>query len=694
MRRTPLALPLAFVAFLGACLPGSGPPLLTYEEAGAPSPPDFTAGDGGGRVDVDLGDPFGVDGVTPSHGSWRGGTRAVLHGRGFSSQLVVTLGSARLDASSVLASDPTRAAIVTPEGVPGPVDVRVENPGSADARVLPAGFVYDPFYVTPEVGTTTGGTRIALVGSTTAGAPSFVPGSAVTVGGKPCTDVLVVSPSRLECTTPANPLGPTDVNVAPPTGAPLAARDAFTYADGVDGNRGGLSGGTLAGTLHVHALDAWTGTPIAGALAIVGGAPNAAVLTTDTAGSATFSGTNGAVTVTVAAKCHQPMTFVDVPVDTVTVYLNPVYDISCATQGDPPSSGAGGGFIDAGEVDGELVWPSGIEFKRGGWTNVPAAVRPSERVAAYVFFASGSATYPFQLPSASSAVTLAAPGGIGYAYTAPVPPGNITLYALAGIEDRTASPPTFTAYAMGVARGVSVPPGTRVQQVDIPMSIVLDHQVTVTPTPPARSDRGPDRMTGRVAVTLGSSGYALLPSGVATALLPSTGSLVFGGLPSLDHALAGESYVVSATAGTGPYLGYPLSVLAGVRTSDANNPVGLGGFLGVPTLGQPAALPWGGTHVTFTSPSTFDLAVVSIDSGNGLVRWTIAVPTGRTDFALPDLSSYGGLAGGSVGLVSGTIRTYVYVGRLDGFSYASLKLGNLNGGTWNAYAADTLEGSY
>src|SRR5687767_15900665 len=101
----------------------------------------------------------------------------------------------------------------------------------------------------------------------------------------------------------------------------------------------------------------------------------------------------GKVTVTVAADCHQPITFVDVPVDTVTVYMPPVFDISCA-KGDPPSTGGRGGKY-GGIIEGQLIFPGAGEFKKVGWTTVPLPTRPTERRAAYVFEASSSPTQVF-----------------------------------------------------------------------------------------------------------------------------------------------------------------------------------------------------------------------------------------------------------------------------------------------------------
>ena len=74
-------------------------------------------------------------------------------------------------------------------------------------------------------------------------------------------------------------------------------------------------------------------------------------------------------TVTVAAHCYMPTTFAAVPVDTVTVYLDPILSPDCAaTTGHPTAIGSGGGStMQPATIHGELVWPNGIEFKVAPW---------------------------------------------------------------------------------------------------------------------------------------------------------------------------------------------------------------------------------------------------------------------------------------------------------------------------------------
>jgi hypothetical protein len=698
VRRRSIA-PLAY-ALGGACVLafgcfGSGPQLIDTSDAIDASSIDLNDAAGLPKSDVDLGDPFALEAVQPSHGAYTGGTRVVLGGRGFNSHLHVYIGATEVP-TGVLASDPTRAAVDTPPGKPGIVDVRIFDDQTKKQRILTGGFQYDSFIVEPSSGATSGGTRVRLTNGDATKAP-WGPTPKIAIGGVQCTGVgnYITAPDAesIECTTPPGAQGSRDVAVTPGSGNTLSVRDAFTYSDSPDGFRGGLTGGVLSGRLHVVAMDSLTGTPVANAYVAVG-VTSPIIQQTAQTGVTEFNGITGTTaTVTITAKCHQPITFMDVPVDTVTAYLPPVLDPSCAS-GDPPSSGPPPGLF-GGQVEGQLVFPGQGEFQRAGWSTVPTPTKPTERRAAYVFEAATSPNFAFQLPSAAEAITPETAGSTGYSYTTVVFPGNATVYAVAGLEDRSESPPVFLPYSMGVVRGITVPAQTRVTGVDIKMDILFDHEVNIAfgndvPGPEAR---GPDRIQGNYALTLGSAGYALLPMATRMAPLPKPATMPFIGVPSLDHAIAGEQYVLGAAVATGPMLQRPASVVSRVRTTEANVPFTLGGFLGIPVLGQPGAGAWNGTHVQFSGVTGVpSLTMVTVTSGGGLVQWIIVAPGAATSFDVLDPNSIP--SPDSLGLVRGEVVTSVYVAYIDQFSYGKLRYGQLQQAAWNAWASDFLGGSY
>lgn len=684
MHRRWLSLPLlGWLVAAAACFAAGGPLPSAIDDAGPPPALDLDdAGLAATRGDVDVGDAFSVDAVTPSHGPYSGGTRVTLRGRGFPAKLRVWVGDVEVPESDRLASDAQRAAVVTPKAHAGLVDVRVRNDATAEERVLRGAFTYDAIVAEPDSGSTLGGTRIVLRGSGT----GFRAGTTVTVDGAPCDVVNVVGPEQLECVTPKGSPGSKELRTVTPQGDVASARDAFTYADSVDGYRGGLAGSALAGSMRVLALDAWAGLPIAGAYVVAGAlAPRR----TDAAGLAviTDSTLSGKATVTIAAKCHQPMTYVDVPVEQITAYLSPVLDPSCA-DGDPPLTGGRPG-PSQGAIEGELIWTGGVEFERAAWNGVPLPARATERRAAYVFTAARSPTDTFVLPDASLAVTPDADGRRGYHYALNANPGAAVLYALAGIEERSSGEPRFTPYVMGVARGVVVQPGAPVAGVDLAMTIPLDQSVRVLPTPPSATSRGPDRLALFLAPSLATGAFALLPAMSRSVPLGSS-EVAFRGVPALVGPLEAESYVVSARAATSASMALPASAVARFRTRDTANAVTLGGFVPIPVLREPSVGFWSGRHVELTASGAVDLVALVVSSAGGLVAWTIVGPGTAQAFDLPDLAALPD----RVGLARGALTVQVYAARIDGFRYDRLRQGQIAESAFSAFATDVRTLAY
>jgi hypothetical protein len=193
-----------------------------------------------------------------------------------------------------------------------------------------------------------------------------------------------------------------------------------------------------------------------------------------------------------------------------------------------------------------------------------------------------------------------------------------------------------------------------------------------------------------LAIALAPGGYALLPQGSRTALLPTFGDLSFVGVPALDNSLAGSSYELSDSAVTGTAQGDPVSVVAAIETTDANDPVTVGGFFAIPTLAIPGASAWNGTQVQLKASGPIDLAVLTISSGGGLVEWEIVAPGSDLSFAVPDISQVPGVDS----LVHGPITTTFDIARITGFQYGSLVTGQIATSSWNAYAENVATGSY
>jgi hypothetical protein len=640
--------------------------------------------DGGGPdalLDAGNGDPHAVLGADPPHGPFTGGQRVLVQGKGFGSDVRVWFGPNEVDSATLVAIDATRIQVETPPGQGGAVELVAQNgDDESTRRALAGGYVYDRLYAAPDEGPVSGGTTIEIIGQGT----SWDETSVAKIDQQPCTTLVVESPTLLSCTVPQGTPGSKPVSVA--TGEEtLVVLDGYTYEDSDNGYKGGLSGDPIAGSIKVLAYDNFTGDPIPGAHALVGSSLDTALqASTDSYGVAVFDdpSLDGPRTVTVAAECHSPISFVDVTVDTVTVYLDPVLLPECAGDGDPPPVGGKPGA--SGLVFGELVWGMQNEFEKGDWSNVPVP-QEGERQVAYVWVAGNDPGAEFQIPSGSLPVTPLSPGEYGYEFVIGAAAGNRALYALAGLEDQSFQPPRFTAYVMGILKGVPITPDVTVDDVYIPMVRTLDQALVWEVESPAPGPKGPDRLRGSVAIMLGNDGFGILPSAKKTPLLPLSGPLSFIGVPALDGDFLGSSYLSTARAVTGPGGSAPLSVIGRILSQTTSQPVDVSGFVGVPTLVTPALNgAWDGRHLaTDFPPGLIDVSVYDIASGNGLWHWTVVVPAGSHAVEVPDLSGFE-----LAGLPPGPVLIGVYGGRVEGFDYGDLRYRDIRPVGMSAYSLD------
>jgi hypothetical protein len=475
---------------------------------------------------------------------------------------------------------------------------------------------------------------------------------------------------------------------------PIEVADAFSYVVSDDGYRSGLSGDPLDGQVQVLALDASSGLAIPAATVLAGeDADTVLSARTDSFGTALIASSElgSAVTITVAKKCFQPQTFVDVAVSKVTVFLEPELSPSC---GDPGTIPVGGGAPGKGaSVTGQLVWPYDGELRMHGFANVPAPVSSDVYQVAYVFRLGSKPTDRFSLPSATAAITPDSSGESGYDFYLATSPGNFTVYALAGLEDRSRSPYVFTPYALGLTRGVAVGANQTAPDVVIQVDLPLDHTLKVDATGPHATARGPDRIDAKLAIEVGSEGYVLLPNGVQSSLLPSAGTFDFVGIPPLTGSLTGTRYVVTAVAATGDAEGTPRSALGLFATTTDVAPVGVGDFLEVPLLQSPASSSrWDRTGFELSradgGPDP-DLTVIDVSSGNDLITWRIIAPGAPSRLRVPDLSAIDP----DLALVPGALAIDVRLLTFDDFSYASFATAKISKG-YRAYAEDIVFASY
>lgn len=677
---------LALVLSAGACIASApaGISRKTDGDGGAGGAVLSVSGadDASATTSTGSSDPHAVIGVTPPHGPFAGGTSALVSGNGFLPDVRVWFDD--VEASDVIAIGPTKVQVTVPAHAPGGVDVTVQNgDDESTRRTLAGAYTFDALFVEPDSGPVAGGTVLTIYGS--GNAWTTEPVVEASIDGKPCITTTVVTDDQLSCTAPKGTPGAKTIAVTTQTEL-VEAYEAYTYQDSADGFKGGLSGKALSGQLTVLAFDNFTGDALVGAHVIVGDDLQTGLYQqANVNGLAVFASASlkEKATVTVAAKCHSPITFVDVPVDTVTVYLDPTLTPACAGDGDPPP--VGGKPVLTGTVEGELVWPKAGEFKKGEWTNVPAPLSPDEERVAFVFFATRDRNRKYVPPAEASAVYESSPGDLGYGFSVTSAPGYQAMYALAGVRNKVSQ--KFVAYVFGATKGVAVFPGEKTSSTVIAMSHPLDQKLVLAPVPPASGLKGPDRMHGKVVIELSQSYYAILPNSDQTPLLPLSGPIDFVGMPPLDGGLTGLRYLALAEAVTGPQLGAPLSTVRSLVTTTTSQPITVDGFVRIPKLVVPEdGKKFDGRHLATTYPTggyPADLTIYDVVGAGAY--WQVVVPHAEHSVALPDLSGFE-----DAGLAPGPLSINVRGGRVEGFDYGKLTYRQMQPQGMSAYALDVF----
>ena len=239
--------------------------------------------------------PPTVTGVNPNSGSTAGGTSVTITGTNFAAGATVTFGSAA--ATNVTVVNGTTITATTPAGSAGAVTVTVTNPGSQSGSLNNA-FTYIVLPtisgVSPNTGSTSGGTSVTISGS------NFAAGASVTFGANPATNVVVVSSTSITATTPAASPGAVTVAVTV-NGQSGSLANGFTYVapptvTSTNPNSGSTAGGTSV-TI--------TGTNFAAGATVMFGsaaATNVTVLNSTTITAVTPAGSAGAVAVSVTVS--------------------------------------------------------------------------------------------------------------------------------------------------------------------------------------------------------------------------------------------------------------------------------------------------------------------------------------------------------------------------------------------------------
>jgi len=328
---------IALLGFLAACIeqiespPHDVGPIinLKYDAGRTSAPPPRDAGPSRQPQAYDSGPAVHIQEITPPTGPVLGGPRVRLRGYGFMPDTTVTVsGQAAEDVFSV------NQRVITfrlPPGTPGPAEIRVQNSLGVSTS---SDFEYvdeNAPQVHPNRGSIAGGTYVTLVsvgiGSETA---------SVMFGGMPGIVEDAPDENTLNVYTPQGLTGYVDVSIDS-NGSTTDIRGGFEYYDPAF-ITGGVHGNNVSGSFNVKVLTIIQGEriPLADSLVWLGveQEPRYAKKTNQL-GLATLSGPSvyGAQTVTIAARYCDTETYVEVPSEDLTVYLN------CSFPS-PPSSGA------------------------------------------------------------------------------------------------------------------------------------------------------------------------------------------------------------------------------------------------------------------------------------------------------------------------------------------------------------------
>ena len=343
-----------------------------------------------------------IAGVTPSTGSALGATPITITGTNLTGA-TVTVGGAAATSIAVNGAG-TSLTAVTPAGTVGAQNVVVTTVGGT--TTLTGGFTYfvpapTIASLSPNSGTTLGGTTVTISGANLTGA------SSVTFGGVAATSFVVVSGTSITAVTPSGAEGPQTVAVTTAGGTATASFTYLTNAPTITGvvpNSGTFNGGTtitLTGTNFSDASRVTIGGIAATSFTVV----NATTITAVTA-----SGPDGLQSVAVTT-----------PISTATktsafTYVIPAPVGVAASDGSSTSQVTVTWSTVVGAVTGYDIFRNGGSTKIGSSVGVATTYADTTAVAGTLYSYTVKATTATGVSVASASdngwVKLSAPTGV------------------------------------------------------------------------------------------------------------------------------------------------------------------------------------------------------------------------------------------------------------------------------------------
>jgi hypothetical protein len=558
-----------------------------------------------------------VTSVSPSSGPVAGGAAVTITGTNFAAGAAVTFGTAA--ATKVVVVSSTTITATTPAGSAGTVTVTVTNSGGQSGSLASAFTYLNPpivMSVSPNSGSTGGGTAVTITGT------NFAAGATVTFGTASATNVVVVNSTTITATTPAGTGSGVTVTVTL-GGQSGSLTNAFSYlvvpaVSSVSPNSGPVAGGTAV-TI--------TGTNFATGATVTFGtasATNVVVMSGTTITATTPAGSAGAVTVTVtvggqSGSLTNGFTYIAAPT---------VMSVS-------PNSGPVAG--------GTAVTITGTNFAAG----------------ATVTFGTASATNVVMV--SGTTITATTPAGSAGAVTVTVTNPNSQNGSLTnGFTYVSATAPTVTGISPSngpVAGGTAVTiTGTNFAAgatvkfgAASATNVVVVSGTTITATTPA-GNAGAVTVTVTVNSQSGSltNGFTYIAPPTVTSVSPNSGTTAGG----TAVTITGTNFATGATVTFGTASATNVVVVSGT-TITATAPAGSAGAVTVTVtnLGpQSGSLTNGYTYI---APPT----VTNVSPNSGTTAGGTAVTITGTNFATGATVTFGGTAATSVVVVNSTTIT-------------------------------------
>lgn len=537
--------------------------------------------------------PPSITSVAPGSGTTAGGTPVTIQGSGLGSTTSVMFGNVLASnvtingANSITATSPASAIGA------GAVDLRVTT--AAGTATLTNAFTYvtpTPAVtsITPNTGSTDGGTDVTITGTNFTGATS------VNFGGVAGTNVVVVSATSITARAPAHVAGPVDVTVTTPGGTSATSPgDLFNYVvlqptvTGIAPNKGSAAGGTAV---------VITGTNFTGATSVnFGGVAgtNVAVLNATTITAFSPAHIAGPVDVTVTTPGGTSATG---PGDLFTYFAPP------AVTSVSPNAGPVGG--------GTSITISGTDFL--GATSV-------------TFNGAPATTFTINSANMISAITPA--GGVGTVDIRVTTPNGTSALSAADQFTYAAAPTvngvtpssgpasggtTVTINGTGFSSDSSVKFGATAA------TITVNSATQITATSPAHAAGTVDitvKTPGGTSATSGADQFTYVPAPTVTGIAPNSGpgtggttvtingtnfgsvsAVTFGGTAAASYSVDSNLQITAtAPAGFGT-VDVRVTTDGGTSATSANDQFTYFSAPVITSISPTVGSPAGGTHVT------------------------------------------------------------------------------------------------